>query len=108
MLLKIICELPRLLLLAHFDVYGIFLAVVHKINPNDRQLNYFRALFFISAVDVLFGLVGGLKEVGPVSLEKGEIGHYFCSFIRTSSGTCNATASALSVLAVPWRLPFSI
>jgi hypothetical protein len=56
MLLKPIRELPRLLLLAHFDAYGIFLAFVYKINPKDRKLNYFRALFFIGAVDVLFGM----------------------------------------------------
>jgi hypothetical protein len=49
-------HLPFKMLTLHFDLFGVFLGIANTIRPADGKFNYYRALFSISAIDMLCAL----------------------------------------------------
>lgn len=56
MLLIRVNEWLRYLLRLHLEVFILFQRFAYSFRPNDNRLNYYRALFFVSVVDMFFGL----------------------------------------------------
>jgi uncharacterized membrane protein YqjE len=46
----------RKILDLHFDLFGFFLGIANDLRPSDKRLNYYRALFSASVVDMFCGL----------------------------------------------------
>lgn len=40
----------------HFELFGLFLGIANDLRPSDKRLNYYRALFSASVVDMFCGL----------------------------------------------------
>jgi hypothetical protein len=49
-------NLFRHLLDFHFDLFGLFLGIANDLRPSDVRMNYYRALFSESVVDMFCGL----------------------------------------------------
>lgn len=105
MLLRRLRELPRLILAAHFDVYGIFLAVAYQFNPSDRQLNHYRALASVCAVDSAFVMNVAFSANELMPLEWLLVGRRGTIMIVVSSfGIALANTLALATRANRYRL----